>query len=375
VQPTAPAARRPLPPWTWWAVGGGVFVLLVAVLLYFILAKPPGFTVLVKGVPPGSTVFVDGDPRGTTVGNTIKVSLLKAGTRTVRVTAEGKKPFEKEVRGKDGDEVPLTVQLEDDVATVVPPATLPTEIPYGGSTMVLVSEGEFIMGSDGNLPNEKPAHKVMVPAFYIDKFEVTNGQYKEFCQKTGRSLPPAPIFDPDYFSKSDYPVVGVTWQDAAEFAKAAGKRLPTEAEWEKAASWNPKTNEKLQWPWGNSFEPGRANVGSKLPTPVGQFGSGASPYGAQDMAGNAVEWVDGYYQAYTGNQTTDPEFGSKNRVLRGGFLANGPEDTRTTARIWHTPEFTEEEKRRKMFGTGFRCAVSANDPALQEELRRGASSK
>jgi formylglycine-generating enzyme required for sulfatase activity/serine/threonine protein kinase len=373
-QPAAPAQaapRRPLPQWTWWAVGGGVFVLAVAVLLYFILAEPPGFTVLVKGAPPGSTVFVDGDPRGTSLKDgTIQVSLLKAGTRTVRVAADGKKPFEREIRGRDGEELTLSVpELEDDAAA---PSGLPNEIRYRGSTMVLVPEGEFVMGADGQLPNEKPAQKAVVPAFYIDKFEVTNGQYREFCEKTGRPLPTAPVFDPDYFSKSDLPVVGVAWKDAADFAQWSGKRLPTETEWEKAASWNPKTGEKQQWPWGNTFEAGRANVDSQFPTPGGQFAGGASPVGAQDMAGNVVEWVDGYYQPYSGNQTSDPEFGTVNRVLRGGHLRSSREDTRTTRRFWHPPEFTEQEKRDRIFVTGFRCAVSATDSGLQEELSRGA---
>jgi gamma-glutamyl hercynylcysteine S-oxide synthase len=199
---------------------------------------------------------------------------------------------------------------------------------------------------------------------------VSNAQYKRFCDETKRPYPTNPHWDNAYFKDNpDAPVVGVNWNDAAEYARWAGKRLPTEEEWEKAASWDPSSQQKRQWPWGNNPEPGRITLGSDHPTAVGHQPGGNSAYGVQDMAGSVAEWVDAFFQPYPGNQAPDQNYGPKNRVVRGGHFRLDINDVRTTARFYHGPEFESAEKKLRSWLTGFRCAVSADDPRLREFLR------
>ncbi len=252
-------------------------------------------------------------------------------------------------------------------------SNLPATITYKGA-MVLVAAGEFTMGSDTGGDESKPAHKVTVPAFYIDKTEVTNQQYKEFCTAMGKTPPADPYWEKGYFEKRpNAPVLGVSFDDAKAFAEWAGKRLPTEAEWEKAASWNEATQSKLEFPWGASFEASKAAFGLNTPKDVGGFSSGASPSGAMDMAGNVAEWVDAFFQPYPGNTSSNPNFGDINRVARGGhFGSKTNEHLRTTKRIYLPPSVASGEDEEKLFAAaiGFRCAVSADDARLQETLRK-----
>ncbi|MBI4530670.1 MAG: formylglycine-generating enzyme family protein, partial [Candidatus Latescibacteria bacterium] len=140
-----------------------------------------------------------------------------------------------------------------------------TNLPPAPPGMVLVPAGEFLMGdafNEGTL-DERPQHRVYLDVFSIDQYEVTNAQYKAFCDATGRSYPPDPGFGGDYTSnyflnKPDYPVVDVTWEDAAAYAQWAGKRLPTEAEWEYAC----RAGTKSAYWWGDEFDYIRANHGS-----------------------------------------------------------------------------------------------------------------
>ena len=170
-------------------------------------------------------------------------------------------------------------------------------------------------------------------------------------------------------------MVGVNWNDAAAYAKWAGKRLPTEQEWEKAASWDPAANQKRQWPWGNTPDAARINLGADRPSAVGRQPAASSAYGVQDMSGSVAEWVDATYSPYPGNQTPDPNFGANNRVVRGGHFRLDINDVRTTARYYHGPEFESAEKKLRSWLTGFRCAVSADDARLREFLRARASGK
>ncbi|MBM3332689.1 formylglycine-generating enzyme family protein [candidate division WOR-3 bacterium] len=208
------------------------------------------------------------------------------------------------------------------------------------SVMVKVPAGVFTMGSDGDQPCEKPAHEVYLDEFWIDKCEVTNRQYKRFCDATERKYPRDPDdFDvPDYFkSRPDYPVVNVSWEDADAYCSWAGKRLPTEAEWEKAA----RGTDARKYPWGSRrpgssrhgnfaddalgrWHPGWPRIngyddGYSNTAPVGSFALGASPYGCMDMAGNVYEWCSDYYSDdYFGGSTknpTGPRSGSS-RVIR-----------------------------------------------------------
>jgi iron(II)-dependent oxidoreductase len=226
------------------------------------------------------------------------------------------------------------------------------------------------MGDDNHNPDEKPVHRVTLPDFYIDKFEVTNEQYKKFCEAAHHPCPTNPWWDDHYLANHPRsPVLGVSWKDADAYAKWAGKRLPTEEEWEKAASWDVAGQKKRQWPWGDNADPSRTNVGgTQRTTDVGQFPGDASPYGAQDMAGNVAEWVSSFYQAYPGNQSSTPDMGTKNKAVRGGTYKGDINDARTTKRYYHSPQLNEAEKKNRAFLIGFRCAISADDPRLQQRL-------
>jgi len=208
----------------------------------------------------------------------------------------------------------------------------------GIGDMVYIPAGEFIMGSEEGEEHEKPVHTVYLDAFWIDKYEVTNGQYKEFCEETGHQ---GMINQPGFSEYTDYfndcpncPIINITWHYAKDYAKWAGKRLPTEAEWEKAA----RGTDGRKYPWGNENpdEDGiyRANYrtvsekgaadGFKYAAPVGTFPENVSPFGAFDMAGNVWEWVEDWYDAeyYTYSPEVNPQgpevspIGGK--VMRGG---------------------------------------------------------
>ena len=248
---------------------------------------------------------------------------------------------------------------------------LPKEIKHKGA-MVLVSAGEFTMGSDTGEDESKPAHKITLPAFYIDETEVTNREYKKFCDATGKSHPPNPHLETDYFTKRpNAPVVGVSFADAKAYADWAGKRLPTEAEWEKAASWDEAAQAKRAFPWGNDFQKNNVAFGLSSISDVGKFAGGASPVGAMDMAGNVLEWVDAFFQPYPNGTATNGEFGEKNRVVRGGHFGSKSNDSlKTTKRIYVSPDIASGEDGEKLVAAiiGFRCAVSADAPDVAEVL-------
>lgn len=358
-----PAARKPSRK-IWFIVGGGLFlfVVIVAAVLY-LTHTDPGFTLIVRGAPPGSDVHIDSISHGvTSADGSIRVTGLKAGRRLVRVSHEGYIDFNTSVSGKDGEEKSITAQVTQGAKKSVA-----QEIDYNGP-MMLVAAGEFIMGDDSHQSNEKPAHKATLPDYYIDKFEVTNEQYKRFCEAK-KNCPVNPWWDPNYFNQPTMPVVGVTFAEASAYANWAGKRLPSEEEWEKAASWGPSADKKRMWPWGDSADAGRATLGVEHTTAVGSNPNGASAYGVQDMGGNVFEWVNAFYQPYPGNTATDSNFGTLHRVVRGGHFHADAEDARTTRRIYFPPQFTAAEKKERSWLIGFRCVVSADDPKVQELIR------
>jgi iron(II)-dependent oxidoreductase len=248
------------------------------------------------------------------------------------------------------------------------PATLPPSIELKGE-MVLVAAGEFTFGSETGGDESKPAHTVGVDAFYIDKYEVTNAQYKAFCDATGRAYPASQYWDKDYFdTRPNAPVLGVSFDDARAYAEWAGKRLPTESEWEKAASWDPVKRSKREFPWGDQNDTSKAAFNIASPSDVGKFPAGASPSGAHDMAGNAVEWVDAWFQPYPGNSSSNPNFGQTNRVVRGGYFGSKTlESLKATKRIYVLPGFVPTEEQASYIG--FRCAVAANDPRIAPLLK------
>lgn len=217
--------------------------------------------------------------------------------------------------------------------------------------MVLVKGDTFTMGSDKGDAAEKPAHEATVKSFYMDKYEVTREQYAK-CVDAGKCAAPATWKDKTYPSgTAKLPVVGVNFDQANEYAKWAGKRLPTEEEWEFAA----RGKDKLAFPWGSSWEKGKANANgeSKDFTEVGKF-SGASPFGLYDMVGNAWEWTSSTFKAYP-NGTLPPDAPKGDvRVIRGGSFESTSEYASTTYRAgWlakGAPTYNQ---------TGFRCVKDA----------------
>ena len=178
------------------------------------------------------------------------------------------------------------------------------------SGMVYVPSGEFIMGStyedvrSSADVDEYPQRTVYVEGFYIDVAEVTNIQYKLFLDSTGGDSPKGWIETRYPKGRDGYPVVGVTWHDAAAYARFAAKRLPTEEEWEKAA----RGTDGRKYPWGESYDKKNANRGNRLMR-VRRFPGGISPYGLFDMAGNAAEWVDGWYAQYPRDENDPVKIG------------------------------------------------------------------
>lgn len=208
-----------------------------------------------------------------------------------------------------------------------------TEAPPAG--MVLIPAGYFSMGSDevdaqGHalahgldkpwFADESPQRRIQLPDFYIDRREVTQREYYVFTQATDHRPPPS-WRSPRYPEGRDhYPVTDVTFFDAAAYAEWAGKRLPAEAEWEKAA----RGTTPIQYPWGDAFDPAKANVSTSPRAkkgrglqPVGSYPEGASPYGVEDLIGNVWEWVADYYQAYPGSTYQSAEYAKKKVVVRG----------------------------------------------------------
>ncbi|HEV2864870.1 MAG TPA: SUMF1/EgtB/PvdO family nonheme iron enzyme [Pyrinomonadaceae bacterium] len=358
---------RNVPRRVWLACGAAALV-LGATLLYFALRTAPGWTLVVHGAPSGSDVFVDTIRRGITSDDgTVRVSHLRAGNKVVVISYRGQTDSQT-VSGADGEMKEVYTKLSAPAVN-----RLPDEIEYQGA-MALVPAGEFIMGADDREPNERPPHAVTLPSFYIDKYEVTNAQFKKFCEATGRTPPLNPLWAPeDYFNAfPDLPVIGVSWDDANAYARWAGKRLPTEEEWEKAASWGRDATRKRRWPWGDTFEPQRVN--SKVPVRGTESAGDVSAYGVLNMAGNVSEWTDSYYQPYPGNAAGDARYGTSNRVTRGGHFDSRGNNGYTTWRYPLPPSTQtrpDDEKTQKSFLVGFRCAVSADDPRLLKHLSDG----
>jgi formylglycine-generating enzyme required for sulfatase activity len=213
------------------------------------------------------------------------------------------------------------VTPEPPVIPEKPPAPV---VPDG---MVAVNAGAYTIGRDGADPLEQPEHKVDLPGFFIDRSEVTNAAYKNFIDTTRHKAPSNWSGTSFPEGRDDFPVTGVTWQDAADYAAWAGKRLPTEVEWEATA----RGADGRLYPWGKDWRLGVANIGLKpdKPTPdqyptgireAGRYPQGASPAGAVDMIGNAWEWVADEIKVYPGNTESKLglESGVTYRVIRGG---------------------------------------------------------
>ncbi|GKS56576.1 hypothetical protein YTPLAS18_01030 [Nitrospira sp.] len=228
--------------------------------------------------------------------------------------------------------------------------------------------------------DEGPAHMVMLDPYLMDKYEVSNKQFGEFMKVTQHQAPA--YWDDPRLNKPEQPVVGVNWHDAMSYCEWKSKRLPTEAEWEKAA----RGPAGFVYPWGNEFDPSKANYGKQRDgtMPVDSYPEGASYYGVHNMAGNVFEWVSDWYdpQWYgrlvtsvnprgpsepiwlggTGTYVDRLTVGEK-RVIRGGSWIAPEATLRTTHRFWNHPLNNSYG-----VGLGFRCAQTA-PPEIEERLR------
>lgn len=214
------------------------------------------------------------------------------------------------------------------VTAVAPPDALaasPAAIDEGD--LILIPAGEFAMGHGGSYDTQ-PVRRISLPAFYIDKYEVTNKRYKRFIDALAYKVPwsedpAAEAYKWNWQTrmypegKGDDPVVLVSWEDGRAFCTWAGKVLPTEAQWEKAAR---GVNGKI-YPWGNDWLDKQANTvesAARQTSPVGVFKADVSEHGVHDMAGNVSEWVAEWFVMYPGNAFTNYDAGEKYKVLRGG---------------------------------------------------------
>jgi formylglycine-generating enzyme required for sulfatase activity len=227
--------------------------------------------------------------------------------------------------------------------------------------MIKIPAGEFIMGTDARLPDEGPQYIVNLPAYTIDVYEVTNLQYKKFNDATNGRSPLHWRNRTFPQGKADHPVVFVTWDNANEYCHWAGKRLPTDQEWEKAA----RGADGRIFPWGDEFNTFKANTPLRWQeigaigdtTPVGSFKEGKSPYGLYDMSGNVWEWTDSWYKAYPGNKTESESYGERYKTLKGGswfdcsFYKCG-----ISAPVFNRAFFAKKVKNDSF---GFRCADAA----------------
>ncbi|MEO6307258.1 MAG: formylglycine-generating enzyme family protein [Nitrospiraceae bacterium] len=228
------------------------------------------------------------------------------------------------------------------------------------TTMVEIPEGPFTMGFDGtqSLEDERPKHQVRLPTFFMDLHEVTTMQYASFLAATNRDAP-WQWNGVDLSQHRDRPVIGVDWSDAVAYCVWKGKRLPTEAEWEKSA----RGTDAMLYPWGNqapskdlaNFASGARFSYSQVLMPVQSYEQGKSPYGLYHMAGNVWEWVQdwygvNYYEVSMEYNPQGPEQGQF-KVLRGGSWSDLPKYLLTYGRFKLSPETRNSH-------TGFRCAKS-----------------
>ena len=306
-----PAAGRRLPGWVWIAAGGGG--LLVLLLLVNLLGG----------------------------GSRSGVAFLARETPTLTATATSS-----------------STQTQTPTPSLTPTPELgivSTQVSsIDGMVMVYVPAGDFEMGSEDGDSDEKPVHTVYLDAYWIDQTEVTNEMYEK-CVQAGACEEPGSnesCSRSSYYGNTaydNYPVIYVDWYAANDYCEWAGRRLPTEAEWEKAA----RGTDGRTYPWGEGIDNSLANYSGFDTTEAGSYPKGASPYGALDMAGNVWEWVDdaGYYSASSENNPQGPTLG-ETRVLRGGSWTHIVNNTRSANRLRDNPSLT-------WLSYGFRCVLSA----------------
>ncbi|MBD2594144.1 ergothioneine biosynthesis protein EgtB [Nostoc spongiaeforme FACHB-130] len=262
------------------------------------------------------------------------------------------------------------------------PAPCPVSSSYSAlnTQMVMIPAGEFEMGNNSldALDNESLCHRVYLDTYWIDRYPVTCRQYQQFMAAGGYENPEwwseagwqwlqteqvtQPLYWQSDRSYDDHPVCGVSWYEAEAYSRFVGKRLPTEAEWEKAASWDAQAQRRRTYPWGEEMPSQKYCNCDRLigqTTPVSNYPKGQSPYGLLDTLGNVWEWTASWFTPYQGFQSypyvgySQVYFDNKHRVLKGGSWATRPWVARCSFRNWYYPYV------RQVF-TGFRCATSVN---------------
>jgi formylglycine-generating enzyme required for sulfatase activity len=343
--------RAPLPGWFWPVAGvAGVLVVVLVITIGAVLGGGGGGETDVAAVTTAPALPVSHTPTPTATPK---------GTDTPRPTATA-----------TDTPKPTATSTPQPTGTPLPPAATPQAIitkvwEEDDSVMVYVPAGAFWMGSDESdlLANddEKPQHEVTLDAFWIDRTEVTNTQYQR-CVDEGACSPPLNSKSStrdSYYGASefdDYPVIWVTWRQADAYCTWAGKRLPTEAEWEKAA----RGTDKRLYPWGEGIDCSHANYGNCASdtAEVASYLQGASPYGALNMVGNVWEWVADWYasDSYGDSPGGNPQgpAGGSTRVLRGGGWYSYWPGARAAVRSHYKPGARHDY-------VGFRCAVPAGE--------------
>lgn len=324
-------------------IGGGGWVLyqhhapsragIERVLVKIGLIQP---TLEVVSSPAGCRVIVDGEIRGVTdQEGRLVIGKLKEGEHLVRLEREGHEPKEQRIEIV-GSRMTVSFQLSP-----IPPLG-----------MVFIPGGTFRMGRDNGDEYERPAHEVTVRPFFMDRMEVTNLQYSQFIRATGHRPPPHWQGGLYPLGQDNLPVTHVSWNDANAYCQWAGKRLPTEAEWEFAAR---GTDGRL-YPWGNQWGPDVANAGDAArggTAPVGSYPKGESPFKVLDLVGNVWEWTATELRAYPGGwipEETLPESErQKLKVIRGGCYLSNPLQATATYRMGWPAEGADYAQ------TGIRC--------------------
>jgi formylglycine-generating enzyme required for sulfatase activity len=324
--------------WVWILIGGAAAA-VVAILVgrggKKVIPPPvPGLgNINVQSTPEGALIYLDGSD--TTYRTTHTFTEISPGSHTIRLVLSG------------FDDWSCSIQVESNRTANVN-ATLTSEY----YAMELIEEGLFMMGSDSGDSDERPVHPVYVSAFYMDRYEVTNEQYKGFIDATGNRAPPYWSNDEYPSGQAKHPVVRISREDMIAYCRWISKRLPTEAEWEKAARGK---NEGYDYPFPflNSLSCGQANISGCIGNtkPVGSYP--ANDYGLYDMAGNVWEavkdWYDeSYYSNSVLNNPQGPSSGTL-RVKRGGSWRDpGP-----SARCANRNHMLASDRLQAL---GFRCA-------------------
>lgn len=368
------------PPW-WQSREKRPPVLLLALIAGAILIVLGGGLLILSGMAPNPLNLLLGGDSEPAAGAIERVTTATPiPVAAVDATEEPAEPTE--VIFPTATDLPTATATATEQPTEAPTQASteePTEAVAGvaGAAMVPIPGGTFEMGGSG----ATRAHDVAISAYSIDRTEVTNAQYAE-CVADGGCEEPASTLDysgdPYYGIESlgNYPVIRVTWAQADAYCRWRGARLPTEAEWEMAARWNPASGVQTLYPWGDEWMPEALNFcdascllderdesiddGYPEAAPVGSFPEGASAAGMLDMAGNVAEWVadwydPGYYADSPAEDPAGPDQGEK-RVVRGGAWGIAdPEVFRSTVRSSFAPDVSGP-------GIGFRCAASQSTP-------------